>query len=53
MNEKAGVLLGVVIANGVIGVTEEYKAERALEELKDLTTPTAVVQRYFKRVGAS
>lgn len=35
----------VIIINGVIGVIQESKAERALDALKKLSTPKAVVRR--------
>ena len=35
----------VVITNVVIGFTQEYRAQKAMQELKELTVPTAMVQR--------
>ncbi|MGJ7910035.1 cation-translocating P-type ATPase [Neobacillus sp. LXY-1] len=35
----------VIILNAVIGLMQEMKAEKALEELKKMTTPKAVVKR--------
>lgn len=41
----AGIILIVVILNAVLGTVQESKAERALEALKAMTTPTANVIR--------
>ncbi len=39
------IILLVVILNAVIGVIQEYKAEKAVEALQKMTTPKAVVRR--------
>ncbi|WP_075980696.1 cation-translocating P-type ATPase [Bacillus massilinigeriensis] len=39
------IILIVILLNSVIGVLQESKAEKALEELKKMTTPKAVVRR--------
>ncbi|WP_089609715.1 cation-translocating P-type ATPase [Dehalobacterium formicoaceticum] len=39
------IILLVVILNAVIGVFQEYKAEKAIEALQKLTTPRSLVRR--------
>jgi len=41
----AGVIIGVVLINAVIGFVQEGKAERALQAVTDLLSPQAVVLR--------
>jgi P-type Ca2+ transporter type 2C len=39
------IILLVIILNAVIGVIQEYKAEKAVEALQKMTTPRSVVRR--------
>lgn len=41
----AVIILIVILLNAVIGVVQEAKAEKALDELKKMTTPKALVKR--------
>jgi len=39
------IILSVVILNAVIGVVQEFKAEKAIEALQQMTTPKTLVRR--------
>ncbi len=41
----AVIILLVVVLNAVIGVIQEYKAEKAIEALQKMTTPKALIRR--------
>ncbi|MFT8709809.1 MAG: cation-translocating P-type ATPase [Sporolactobacillus sp.] len=41
----AVIILGVIVLNAFIGVFQEYKAGRAMDALKQMTTPKALVRR--------
>lgn len=45
----AGVILGVVILNAIIGFVQEGKAERALDAIRNMLTSVAVVVRQGER----
>ncbi len=42
---RDGLFVGVVLSNTVVGVTQEYRARRALAQLQVITEPTATVVR--------
>lgn len=46
----AGVIIGVVIINAVIGFVQEGKAENALRAIKQMLSPNAMVMRNGKQV---
>jgi len=46
----AVVIFAIVLVSAVLGFTQEYRAERALEALKKMLSPTAVVIRDGKEV---
>lgn len=39
------IIMSVILLNGIIGTIQEFKAEKALEALKKLTSPTSIVKR--------
>jgi magnesium-transporting ATPase (P-type) len=49
----AGVIFGVVVINAVVGFLQEGKAERALDAIRGMLSPTAVALRdgHRRRVG--
>ncbi|MBI4256664.1 HAD-IC family P-type ATPase [Candidatus Uhrbacteria bacterium] len=49
----AGVIAAAVVINSVIGFIQEYKANKALEELRSLVQPMSVVLREGKEVSVS
>src|SRR3989337_4005840 len=49
----AVVIFAIVLVSAVLGFTQEYRAERALEALKKMLSPNAVVIRDGKEVSIS
>lgn len=47
---EAGLILAILVANGVFGFIQDYKAEKSIEALKDLSTPDATVLRDGEKV---
>ena len=43
-------ILGIVIFNALLGVIQENRAERSLDALKKITSPTAHVRRFGKAI---
>ncbi|SEO23316.1 Ca2+-transporting ATPase [Halogranum amylolyticum] len=41
----AALILTILLANGVFGFAQDYRAERSIEALRSLSTPTATVRR--------
>ncbi|EJN58733.1 cation-translocating P-type ATPase [Halogranum rubrum] len=41
----AALIVAILLANGVFGFVQDYRAERSLEALQSLSTPTATVRR--------
>jgi Ca2+-transporting ATPase len=46
----AGLVLAILLANGVFGFVQDYRAERAMEALRALSAPEATVLRDGERV---
>ncbi len=46
-------IIAIVILNGILGFFQEFRAERSLQALKELTAPTADVIRNGERVRVS
>jgi len=46
---EAVLILGILVANGLFGFIQDYRAERAIQALRDLSTPDATVRRDGER----
>ena len=44
------IILAIVIASAALGFTQEYRSEKAVEALKRMTAPTAIVLRDGKEI---
>jgi P-type Ca2+ transporter type 2C len=44
------IILAIVIASAALGFTQEYRSEKAVEALKRMTAPTAIVLREGKEI---
>lgn len=51
----AGIIVVVIAMNAIVGVVQEGKAQKALESLKKMTSPTALVKREgaYQEISAS
>ncbi len=47
---EAGIIFLILLANGFFGFIQDYKAEKSIEALKEMSTPTATVERGGKKV---
>ncbi len=47
-------IMTIVIANGIFGFAQDYKAEKSIESLKEMATPDALVKRdgQKKKIGS-
>jgi Ca2+-transporting ATPase len=46
---EAGVILLILVANGLFGFIQDYRAEKSIQALKEMSTPGATVKRDGKK----
>lgn len=49
----AAIILTVILVNAFVGVVQEGKAQKALDALKQMTSPTALIQGKWQARGNS
>lgn len=47
---EAGVIFLILLANGLFGFIQDYKAEKSIQALKEMSTPDATVMRDGKKI---
>ena len=47
---EAGVIFLILLANGLFGFIQDYRAEKSIQALKEMSTPSATVMRDGKKI---